>query len=269
MNWIWTLLWLLLIAVVGVVVRPFWEEYSFQILTIVVFLNAIATINLWQKAALRPEKLKKKFRDRLWGGEPITPKHEPPPPLKTGRGVRNQEQFSSDFEDFANVINWHLVGYAPWRVQELPTFELSKLAAAHPAYGRRYAVFYNQARVGEIELEPDYRYSTETPRVTIHIDLNWVRLLPFETTRDFLTHVAMNTFEYQRGTLEYSEMNQKIDLALMDVLWKTQRISKFGLDESGYGQITVQLKGLASSYLEGSRRWQAFRNQAAKAQQQT
>src|SRR5262245_33909057 len=57
MNWIWTLLWLLLIAVVGVVVRPFWDEYSFQILTIVVFLNAIATINLWQKAARRPEKL--------------------------------------------------------------------------------------------------------------------------------------------------------------------------------------------------------------------
>jgi hypothetical protein len=65
MNWIWTLLWLLLIAVVGVVVRPFWDEYSFQILTIVVFLNAIATINLWQKAARRPEKLKKKFRNRL------------------------------------------------------------------------------------------------------------------------------------------------------------------------------------------------------------
>jgi hypothetical protein len=51
----------------------------------------------------------------------------------------------------------------------------------------------------------------------------------------------------------------------MDVLWKTQRISKFGIDESGWGQISVQLKGLASAYLEGSRRWQAFRNQAAKA----
>jgi hypothetical protein len=68
--------------------------------------------------------------------------------------------------------------------------------------------------------------------------------------------------------LEYFEMNHKVDRALMDVLWKTQRISQFGLDESGYGQITVELNGLASSYLEGSRRWQAFRNQAAKAGQQ-
>jgi hypothetical protein len=50
----------------------------------------------------------------------------------------------------------------------------------------------------------------------------------------------------------------------MDVLWKTQQISKF--DEWGYGQITVQLEGVASFYLEGR---QAFRNQAAKAQQQT
>jgi hypothetical protein len=235
------------------------------LVSIIVFVNLGLTIELWRRAVRRPEKLKRKFRNRLWWSKPITPKHEPPPPLKTGMGVRNPEQFSSDFEDFANVINWHLVDYAPWRLQELPTFELSKLAISAPAYGRCYAVFHNQARVGEIELEPDDRYSTETPGVTIHIELNLVRLLPFETTRDFLTHVAMNTFEYQRGTLEYFEMNQKIDLAMMDVLWKTQQISKLGFDESGYGQITVQLEGLASSYLEGK---QAFRNQAAKAGQQ-
>jgi hypothetical protein len=133
----------------------------FEILTIIVLLNVAATIELMRRAARQPEKPKKKFRDRLWWGKPITPKHEPPPPLEAGM-VRNPEQFSSDFEDFANVINWHLVDYAPWRVQELPTFELSRLTASHPAYGRRYAVFHNQARVGEIELEPDDRYSTET-----------------------------------------------------------------------------------------------------------
>jgi len=82
---------------------------TFEILTIIVLLNVVATIELWRRAARRPEKPKKKFRDCLWWGNPITPKHEPPPPLKTGMGVRNPEQFSSDFEDFANVINWHLV----------------------------------------------------------------------------------------------------------------------------------------------------------------
>jgi hypothetical protein len=235
------------------------------LVSIIVFVNLGLTIELWRRAVRRPEKLKRKFRNRLWWSKPITPKHEPPPPLKTGMGVRNPEQFSSDFEDFANVINWHLLDYAPWRLQELPTFELSKLAISQPAYGRRYAVFHNQARVGEIELEPDYRYSTETPGVTIHIELNWVRLLPFETIRDFLTHMAVETFGYQRGTPEYFQTNEEIDLAMMDVLWKTQQISKLEFDEWGYGQITVQLKGVASFYLEGR---QAFRNQAAKAGQQ-
>jgi hypothetical protein len=37
-------------------------------------------------------------------------------------------------------------------------------------------------------------------------------------------------------------------------------------NEPGHGQIEVELSGLASFYLE---RRQAFRNQAAKAQQQT
>jgi hypothetical protein len=239
---------------------------SFEILAIIVFLNVAATITLWRTAARRPEKLKKKFLDRLWHSKPITPKHQPPPPLEEVLFVRKEAwlQFVSDFEDFANVVNWHLVGWAPWRLQELPTFELSKLADTSPAHGRRYAVFHNQARLGGIEVEPDSRYSTETPGVTIHIELNCVHLLPFETIRSFLTYIAGQTFG---GTPEYFQTNEKIDLAMMGVLWKTQEISQFGTeDDPGYGKIEVESKGLASSYLKGR---QAFRNQAAKAKQQS
>ena len=82
------------------------------LLWIAVLLNAGATITLWQRAARRPEKLKKKFLNRLWKGKPITPKHEPPPPLKKDAyGVgKEQLQFFSDFEDFAEVVNWWLAG---------------------------------------------------------------------------------------------------------------------------------------------------------------
>lgn len=130
-----------------------------QVLWIVVALNAGATITLWQRAARRPEKLKKKFRNRLWESEPITPKHEPPPSLsKKGLFVREHDlQFFSDFEDFANVINWWLTDeYVyphgnPWRLQELPKSELLKLGSPeYPTYGRRYAVFHNQVRIGEM-----------------------------------------------------------------------------------------------------------------------
>ena len=48
-----------------------------------------------------------------------------------------------------------------------------------------------------------------------------------------------------------------IDLAMMDVLWETQEISQFGMEnEPGYGTIEVGLSGLASFYL---RRREALR----------
>jgi len=280
MNWIWTLLWLPLAAVVGVVVRPFWDEYSFQILTIVVFLNVIVTITLWQKAARRPEKLKKKFRKRLWDSEPITPKHQPPPLKEEWVGVfgknRTEEliQFFSDFKDFANVVNAWLADpdvhphHNPWRLQELPKSELSKLwGGSGPTYGRTYAVFHNQVRIGEIEIEPDWEYSTQNPRVTVHIELDWVRLLSFGRIRSFLTDIAEHLSEYRPGTMEYVQTNQQIDLAMTSVLWETQEVSQYGFEnEPGHGQIEVKLSGLASFYLEQR---QALRNQAAKAQQQT
>jgi hypothetical protein len=271
MNWIWTLLWLLLLAVVGVVVRPFWDEYSFQILTIVVFLNALATITLWQTAARRPEKLKKKFRKRIWESKPITPKHEPPPPLKKGYAVGEAElQFFSDFEDFANVVNSWLADpdvhphNSPWRLQELPKSELLKLGMSGPTYGRTYAVFHNQVRPGKIEVKPDWNYTTQEPRVTVHIELDWVRLLSAGTIRGFLIDVTQHVSEHH---LQHLEINQEIDRALIGALWETQEISRFGMEnEPGYGEIEVQFSGLARSYIH---RRQYLRDQAAKAQQQT
>jgi hypothetical protein len=55
---------------------------SFELLAIIVLLNTAAIIVLWRKAVNRPEKPKKKFLNRLWYSEPITPKHQLPPPLK-------------------------------------------------------------------------------------------------------------------------------------------------------------------------------------------
>jgi hypothetical protein len=239
-------------------------------LTIIVFLNAAATITLWRTAARRPEKLKKKFLNRLWRSKPITPKHEPPPPLEKGYAVREaQLQFFSDFEEFANVVNcWLADPYvyphgSPWRLQELPKSELGLWAGEGPTYGRSYAVFHNQVRLGEIEVEPNSSYSTQNPRVTAHIELDLVRLLHFGRIRSFLTDIARHISKYHPGTEEYLQANQEIALALTGVLWGTQEISEFGSEnEPGHGEIEVELNGLASFYLE---RRQALRDQAAKA----
>ena len=49
-----------------------------------------------------------------------------------------------------------------------------------PTFGRTYAGFYNQVRVGELEVEL-FRYSADHPRVITYIHLDYVRLLSFGT----------------------------------------------------------------------------------------
>jgi hypothetical protein len=226
----------------------------------VILLNASATITLWQRAARRPEKLKKKFRNLLWRSKPITPKHERPTPLREDEwGLhkgKGWDQFFSDFGDFANVVNSWLADPEfnqnnPWRLQELPKLELSALWYGDgPTFGRRYAVFHNQVRVGEIEIKPDWNYSPQNPEVTVHVEIHWARLLGGRI-RDFLTEIAYRVTEYRQGTPAYFETNRQIDLAFMDVLWETQEISEFGMDnEPGYGSIEVQFNGLATYYLD-------------------
>jgi hypothetical protein len=241
---------------------------------IIVLVNLGLTIELWRRAARRPEKLKRTFRNRIWRSKPITPKHQPPPPLERGYAAGDaQLQFFSDFEDFANVINSWLTDpdihplASPWRLQELPKSELSALwGGSGPTYGRTYAVFHNQLDVGKIEVKPDWKYSTQSPRVTVHVELDWVRLLRFETIRSFLSDIALHITEYRQGTLEYVEANQQIDLGMTRVLWGTQEISQYGFEnDPGHGEIEVQLSGMATFYLE---RRQGLRNQAAKAKQQ-
>src|SRR5262249_38545282 len=195
-----------------------------QVLWIVVAFNAGATIELWRRAARRPEKLKKKFRNRLWKGKPITPKHEPPPPLKADSyGVGKEElQFFSDFEEFAEVVNsWLASQYAyahsnSWRLQELPKSELGLWAShAGPTYGRTYAVFHNQIRIGEMEIKPDRNYSTESPRVRAHLELDWVRLLHFRTIRSFLIDIVLHISDYRPGKLEYLQTNHQLTSPLI------------------------------------------------------
>jgi hypothetical protein len=132
---------------------------TFEVLTVIVFLNVIATISLWHAAARKPDKLKKKFLSKLRDSKPISPKHRPPknigddafPSLAT----REDRLFFDDFRDFADVVNWWLgdehVG-GPWRLQELPDTELRlSLGDSRPSFGRRYDIFYNQVPVGTLE----------------------------------------------------------------------------------------------------------------------
>src|SRR5262245_60818057 len=166
--------------------------------------SAVCIINF------KPEKPNKKFLKRIFDTKPITPKHEPPPPLKKGYAAREKElQFFSDFAEFANVVNWHLASEynnRPWRLQELPEVDLSLHGdfSGGPVYGRTYAIFHNQERVGALEICNSSQYSAEKPRVITYIQLEFVRLFRFDVIRTFLIDIADHTcdlFEprYPRG----------------------------------------------------------------------
>ena len=230
-----------------------------------IFLVVIAAIALLPELARPPAtKPKKKFLKRLLHSKPVAPKHQPPSPLKAGKeGItRAVQQFFADFEDFADVVNsWladpHVGG--PWRLQELPDAELSLGVSDSPTHGRRYAIFYNQERLGTVEVS-DFFYRTEAPRVITRLRVDYVRLLSFDAVRNFLSAIALHTCDASPDSKEYSQATQAIDRAMTEVLWQTQQISTFGMNGKDWGKLDLRLDGTAGWYFE--RRGALRRNRA-------
>ena len=179
--------------------------------------------------------------------------------------------FFADFADFANVVNWWLadehVG-SRWRLQELPETELSLHGVFDygPTFGRSYAVFYNQVRLGALEVEP-FSYSADDPRVITYIHLDGVRLLSFETIRDFFAAIAEHACYDSRDGKEYLEAQQAIDRAMTEALWRSNEVDVYNnmldrfeaINTPDYGEIDLRLDGVARWYLE---RREALRKQA-------
>jgi hypothetical protein len=238
---------------------------TFEILTIIVLVNVAVTIELWRRAARRPERPQKKFLKRLFDTKPITPKHQPPPlefdtPGVAGKKAKTElMQFFSDFAEFANVVNWWLAEdykRSPWRLQELPEVDLRLgYGGAGPIYGRSYAIFHNQERLGTLEIRKGIQYSAESPQVITYIQLKHARVLSFDTIRTFLTDIADHTCDFS-DTKERFQAEQAIDRAMTEVLWQISEISRFDFSDD-YGEINLRLDGTASYYV-GRRDCEAF-----------
>lgn len=77
-------------------------------------------------------------------------------------------------------------------MQELPDTELEFHLSDMPMLGRRYSIFRNQVHLGELEVSPDYKYSTERPAVRAEVQLSYARLLDYDDASEFLSAVAMH-----------------------------------------------------------------------------
>jgi hypothetical protein len=223
---------------------------SFQILTAIAFVNLLATISLWRGAARKPIKPKRKLIKQLLHRNPI--EHSPPKAIEiSSRLDEKDRQFLRDFAGFALVVNRWLDGEhvkSPFRLQELPDTEIHIGESPKPIYGWRYAIHYNQARLGTLEIWPEDRYGAETPNVHTTIRLGGIRLLPFDTVREFLNTLAMYVCV---GDQDSKNLQTDIDSTLTGVLWQTQQFGAAGED---WGELNLHLDGSAYAYLVETKR---------------
>jgi len=242
---------------------------SLEILTFVILLATVsATITLWQTAARRPGKLKKKFINDLLHSQPIVPEHQPPSAIgerSASLVTEEDKRFFEDFREFAGVVNWWLTDKyvaTRWRLQEMPDTE-QKLGSISdlPDFARRFAIFYNQVRLGTLEISPGYHYGAETPNVVANIQIEWVRLLNFRAVHEFLEDIALHICDSRdKNSGEYLQAHGAIDRALTAVLWETQHIYENNIDGQDYGELELHLSGPATRYFQ---RREALREQDA------
>jgi hypothetical protein len=161
---------------------------TYHVLVIIVVINAVLTLSLWRKVASKSNerpKLNKKAANALWRSNLIVPKHDPP---KAAGGEFSSlardidRRFFADFKDFSDVINWWLADEfiaSRFRLQDLPAGDRSLNVdfSDGPRLGRSFAIYYNQTRVGMLEIAPAHEYTTEIPGVNTNIQVDWARLL--------------------------------------------------------------------------------------------
>ena len=246
---------------------------SNEVLVAIVAINAVVTLSLWRMMATkanRPAGLNKKAAKALWHSDPIVPRHDPP---KAVGGdfpslVHDADRtFFDDFKEFADVVNWFLadryVG-SRFRLQDLPDGNV-RLNVAHdsgPVAGRCFAVYYNQTRVGRLEMHPSYfpDYTTEAPQVYTSVQIDWSRLLGYRTITEFLDVIASHVTNPSPKSDEYVSARQGIQAALTETLWANYRMSEFDRffaneEDMDWGDLNVGFHGAAEWYFTRRNAW--------------
>jgi hypothetical protein len=131
-----------------------------------------------------------------------------------------------------------------WRLQELAKTELVGALALEdmPSYGRRYQIFCGPQRLGVLEIRNSYPYTAEEKKVHASIELEWVRLLPWDTVVQFLHCCA--DYISDAGDVRNST---SIQAAMNRCLWEGLRISDEDY-ELNCGTLEVSLFGSAPYY---------------------
>jgi hypothetical protein len=246
---------------------------SNEVLIAIVAINAIATLSLWRMMgtkASRPAGLNKKAAKALWHSDPIVPRHDPPKAVSGDFPSRLRDAdrtFFDDFKEFADVVNWwfadEYVG-SRFRLQELPDGDVRLNIGFDdgPVLGRCFSVYYNQTRIGRLEVHPSYfpDYTTETPQVYTSVQLDWSRLLGYRTITGFLDTIASHVTDPKPKSDEYIAARQRIQAALTETLWANYGMSEFDRvfaneEDMDWGELNVSFHGPAEWYIMRRNAW--------------
>jgi len=158
----------------------------------------------------------------------------------------------ADFKDFADVVNWWLADShteSRFRLQDLPDGDISLNVdpSDGPISGRCFEIYYNQTKLGRLEIHPRYEYSAESPQVFTDIEIDWARFVGYEELTGFLGTIALHVAsEADEGTAA----GRTIDCALTKTLWENYRISQYdNTDDEDWGELSLRFQGTASFYM--------------------
>ncbi len=207
-------------------------------------------------------KREAKQEDNFLVGTPIEPKHANPKLKRWGWRISDSlRRFFADFDRFGVIANgWAPIKNSPWRLKELKDTKLRTFDNDTPKQGRRYDVFYNQRRVGSLEMADTSGYTTEEPRVCANVliqDARLIprvcanvliqdaRLIPLDEASRFLTSIAMLL---SAGTgEEYAEAKRNMETALTQAHLAKRSA---GLDAAPEVVVEVSFLGSAATYIK-------------------
>jgi hypothetical protein len=186
-----------------------------------------------------------KQEDNIRVGAPIEPKHANPK-LKRWGITESLRRFFADFDRFGVITNgWPPITDSPWRLQELENTRLRTFNDDSPKYGRRYDLFYNQQRVGSVEIADTPDYITEEPRVRANVVILDAHLIPLDDVSRFLTNIA--TLLSAGPGDEYAKAKRNVEIALTQA-YLAKRTK--GMNTATEVVIEIPFLGSAATYIK-------------------
>jgi hypothetical protein len=136
-------------------------------------------------------------------------------------------------------------GFAGWRSRLDVTYD------SGPILGRCFAIYYNQTRVGRLEISPGgYSYDAKSPEVHTSIEIDQARFFDYVELTDFLGLMVWHLTSGESNQSDYKDALAAINAGLTKTLWNHYRVSEYAQsDDQDWGELQLSFHGTASSYV--------------------